>query len=162
MSSYRSESGEVLLASGSEDTYINFTKGPSQQKPILMSVVGDRLEFITRKKQFNTGIQALMFSRDGKVLFSSAGQKEVSVTPLRIEDRDLLSIEFGGYSDTSKSSEGETQRDEDDGGDLRIMDLDVRDQVIDDHPGYLIALVLSDSTVKVSWLQFLLMSVILA
>lgn len=161
MSSYTSDSGEVFLASGSEDTYINFTKGPSQQKPILMSVVGDRLEFITRKKQFNTGIQALMFSRDGKVLFSSAGQKEVSVTPLRIEDRDLLSVEFGGYSDAS-SSEGQTQRDEDDGGDLRVMDLDVRDQEIEDHPGYLIALVLSDSTVKVSWLQFLLMSVILA
>src|SRR5947207_12236739 len=113
-----------------------------------MSVQGDRLQYITRKKQYKTGIQALAFSRDGKVLFSSAGQKEIVISPLRVADEDILSVEFGGFSETSKSC-GDSARDDDDGGDLRIMGIDVRDEELDDVNGYLIALILSDSTVKV-------------
>jgi hypothetical protein len=108
-------------------------------------VENDTLEYITRKKQFKTGIQALTFSPDGKVLFSSAGQKEVATSFLRIENEDILSVEFGGFSDASKVENDS----DDDGGDLRVMGIDVRDELFGDVNGYLIALILSDSTVKV-------------
>lgn len=87
-----------------------------------------------------------MFSKDGKVMFSSAGQKEVNISPLRIEGRDIVSVEFGGYS----SSANQSNENEDAGGDLRIMGIDVRDETVDGVQGYLVALVLSDSTVKVT------------
>jgi hypothetical protein len=119
------------------------------------------LQYITRKKQFKTGIQDLAFSQDGKVLFSSAGRKEVAITPLRIEDEDILSVEFGGFSDASKA-ENDSARDDDDGGDLRVMGIDVRDRCFHGVNGYLVALILSDSTVKVDLLRVLLTLVVLA
>jgi hypothetical protein len=100
------QNGKLLLASGSEDTYINFTKG-------------------------------------------SAGQKEIAISPLRVEDQDILSVEFGGFSNAFKSESDGHGRDEDDGGDLRITGLDVRDKQLDGVDGYLIALIFSDSTIKV-------------
>jgi hypothetical protein len=90
----------------------------------------------------------MTFSNDGKILFSSAGQKEVFISPLRIGTEEIISVEFGGYSDISRIEE-EFQRDDDMGGDLRIMGIDVRDQIINGQIGYLVSLVLSDSTVKV-------------
>ena len=93
-----------------------------------------------------------MFSKDGKVMFSSAGQKEVCITPLRIEGRDIVSVEFGGYSDIAKSEEDSREND-DSSGDLRIMGIDVREQTVDGANGYLVALALSDSTVKVNDLK---------
>jgi hypothetical protein len=114
------------------------------------------LRFLGRKKQFNTGIQALGFSSNGKVLFSSAGQKEVSTTSLRLGDEDILSVEFGGFSDNAKIFDGGIERDEDDGGDLRIMGLDVIDYSVGGEDGWLVALVFSDSTLKVKQIEDLL------
>ena len=102
------------------------------------------MKLVHRKKQFNTGIQALTLSKDGGILFSSGGQKEVAVSQLRIEEEDILSVEFGGY----RSDEYTPARNPEFGGDLRIMGIDAREQKIEDEEGYLIALVLSDSTVK--------------
>ena len=110
--------------------------------------MNNELEFVHRKKQFNTGIQALVFSSDGKVMFSSAGQKEVCISPVCIEGRDIMSVEFGGYSDNMKPAEDSREND-DLGGDLRIMGIDVRDETVEDVQGYVVALALSDSTVKV-------------
>lgn len=106
------------------------------------------MEFIHRKKQFNTGIQAVVFSKDGSVMFSSAGQKEVCVSFVQVEGREIMLVEFGGYSDNAKSEE-ESNGNDDTGGDLRIMGIDVRDEILDGMSGYLVALALSDSTVKV-------------
>jgi len=83
-------------------------------------------------------------------MFSSAGAKEVSTSPLRINGHDILSVELGGFSSDTKSDDTTNDRDDDLGGDLRIMGIDVRDQKMVDVRGYLVALVLSDSTVKVS------------
>ena len=74
----------------------------------------------------------------------------MSITPLRIDEEDLISVEFGGFSDTVKTTDGGSSRADDEGGDLRIMGLDVRDQSMGGKRGYLIALAFSDSTVKVS------------
>lgn len=115
---------------------------------MLIIVENDTLEFVHRKKQFNTGIQALVFSKDGKVMFSSAGQKEVCVSAIQVEGRDIMSVEFGGYSNNAKSDE--SNGNDDAGGDLRIMGIDVRDELLDGVNGYLVGLALSDSTVKVS------------
>jgi len=82
-------------------------------------------------------------------MFSSAGAKEVSTSPLRVNGRDILSVEFGGFSSDTKLDDATNDRDDDLGGDLRIMGIDVRDQKMGDVNGYLVALVLSDSTVKV-------------
>jgi len=82
-------------------------------------------------------------------MFSSAGAKEVSTSPLRINGHDLLSVEFGGFSSDTNPDETTNDRDDDLGGDLRIMGIDVRDEKMGDVQGYLVALVLSDSTVKV-------------
>jgi len=108
-------------------------------------VRNDELELVHRKKQFNTGIQALAFSKDGKIMFSSAGKKEMSASSIRIGEEDITSVEFGGYS----NGEDILERDTDSGGDLRIMGLDVRDTKIGYEDGYMVSLVLSDSTVKV-------------
>lgn len=116
---------------------------------MLIIVEDNTLEFVHRKKQFNTGIQALVFSKDGKVMFSSAGQKEVCVSAVQVDGRDIMSVEFGGYSDNAKSEE-ESNGNDDAGGDLRIMGIDVRDELLDGVNGYLVGLALSDSTVKVS------------
>lgn len=140
--------GEVLFASGSEDTYINFTECRLHLGYVLTLVRDNDLHCIHRKKQHNTGIQALAFSEDGKVLVSSAGQKEASLSLLRINHTDIISLEFGGYS--NKTIEGYSiDRDEHWGGDLRIMGVDVRGQRTGDIDVYLVCLVLSDSSVKV-------------
>ena len=102
-----------------------------------------------RKKQFNTGVQTLTFSADGSIMFSSAGAKEASTSPLRINGHDILSVEFGGFSSDTNPDDATNDRDDDLGGDLRIMGIDVRDEKKGDVQGYLVALVLSDSTVKV-------------
>jgi len=59
-----------------------------------------------------------------------------------------MSVEFGGYSENIKPVEDSREND-DAGGDLRIMGIDVRDETVQDVQGYLVALALSDSTVKV-------------
>lgn len=82
-------------------------------------------------------------------MFSSAGQKEVAVSNLRVSGQSFISVEFGGYSSSSKMDTPKVQREDDDGGDLRIMAIDVRYEKVGGADGYLIALVLSDSTVKV-------------
>jgi hypothetical protein len=104
---------------------------------------------VHRKKQFNTGVQAITFSANGNVMFSAAGAKEVSTSPLRINSHDILSVEFGGFSGDIKADDETSDRDDDSGADLRVMDIDVRDHKIGHLQGYLVALVLSDSTVKV-------------
>ena len=143
-----SDSGEVLLASGSEDTYINFTEG---EFSLICAdeVRNGELMCVHRKKQFNTGVQALKFSADGSVMFSSAGAKEVSTSPLRISGHKIISVEFGGFSSDTKPADATIERDDYLGGDLRVMGIDVRAQKLGCVPGYLVALVLSDSTVKV-------------
>jgi len=73
----------------------------------------------------------------------------MSITPIRLDNENILSVEFGGFSNNMNSNDNDELRDEDEGGDLRIMALDIRDQVIRDRKGYLIALAMSDSTVKV-------------
>jgi len=73
----------------------------------------------------------------------------MSITPIRLDNENILSVEFGGFSNSMNSNDNEELRDEDEGGDLRIMALDIRDQVIRDRKGYLIALAMSNSTVKV-------------
>ena len=143
-----SRKSTVLLASGSEDTYINFTQGMAPAPWIANEVRHDSLEPVDRKKQYNTGVQALVFSPDGKVLFSSAGQKEVSVSPFRVGGKDIISVEFGGYSSVTRTED--TERDDNSGGDLRIMGIDVRDQTVCNEHVYLVSLVLSDSTIKVN------------
>jgi len=115
------------------------------------------LELVHRKKQFNAGIQALVFSDDGKTMFSSAGQKEVAVSQLRIAEMDITSVEFGGYS----NNEVVSARDSEHGGDLRIMGMDVRSKRMDNEEGYLVSLVFSDSAVKVSPSKIMLRIVIL-
>lgn len=78
-------------------------------------------------------------------MFSSAGQKEVAASQLRIGEEDITSVEFGGYS----NNEIVLPRDSEHGGDLRVMGMDVINQRMDDVEGYLVALVFSDSAVKV-------------
>jgi hypothetical protein len=117
---------------------------------VLTAVRDEDLLDVHRKKQFNTAVQALTFSTDGNVMFSSAGAKEVSTSALRIKGNDILSVEFGGFSSDTKLDNRTIDRDDDLGGDLRIMGIDVRDQKMGDVGGYLVALVLSDSTVKVT------------
>jgi hypothetical protein len=117
-------------------------------------VRGNSLETVDRKKQCNTGVQALAFSGDGKVMFSSAGQKEVAISPFRIGEEDIVSVEFGGFSSAGRTDD---QTVDDFGGDLRIMGIDVRDIIAG---VYLVLLVLSDSTVKVLPLETMLMSVV--
>ena len=116
---------------------------------MLTKVRNEELLFVHRKKQFNTGVQTLTFSADGGIMFSSAGAKEVSTSPLRINGHDILSVEFGGFSSDTNPDDATNDRDDDLGGDLRIMGIDVRDEKMGDVQGYLVALVLSDSTVKV-------------
>ena len=82
-------------------------------------------------------------------MFSSAGAQEVSTSPLRISRHDILSVEFGGFSNDTRPDDTTNDRNDDLGGDLRIMGIDVRDEKMGDVQGYLVALVLSDSTVKV-------------
>jgi hypothetical protein len=100
---------------------------------------------VYRKKQFNTAIQGLKFSDDGKVIFSTAAQKEVAVSQVRIGDDDVISVEFGGYS----KEEDKSLRDSDLGGDIRIMGIDAKAYQIDGRNGYLVCLVYSHSVIKV-------------
>jgi hypothetical protein len=118
------------------------------------------LETVDRKKQCNTGVQALAFSGDGKVMFSSAGQKEVAISPFRIGEEDIISVEFGGFSSAGRTDDQTVERNDDSGGDLRIMGIDVRDTIVDGTSVYLVLLVLSDSTVKVLTLETMLISVV--
>jgi hypothetical protein len=120
-------------------------------------VQNNELELVHRKKQFNTGVQALVFSKDGSTMFSSAGQKEVAVSQLRIGKEDITSVEFGGYS----NNEVVRTRDSEHGGDLRIMGMDARSQRMDNVEGYLVSLVFSDSAVKVLSSEIILSLVIL-
>jgi len=83
-------------------------------------------------------------------MFSSAGAKEVSTSPLRINGHDILSVEFGGFSSDTRLDGQPIERDDELGGDLRIMGIDARDHKMGVIDGYLIALVLSDSMVKVT------------
>lgn len=145
----QSSSGDIILASGSEDTYINFTEGKCQHLHKLRLVLDDSLNCIHRKKQCNTGVQALVFSENGRFMFSSAGQKAVNVSPLRIGGHDIVSVEFGGFSNTTDTVGTENGRDDQQGGDLRVMGIDVRNQTMEGLDGYAVAIVLSDSTVKV-------------
>jgi hypothetical protein len=108
-------------------------------------VQNNKLELVHRKKQFNTGIQALVFSKDGSIMFSSAGQKEVAVSQLQICEKDITSVEFGGYSNNETAWPQHLEH----GGDLRVIGMDVISQRMDDVEGYLVALVFSDSAVKV-------------
>ena len=115
----------------------------------LTGVKNDDLLCAHRKKQFNTGIQALAFSIDGAIMFSSAGEKEVSTSPLRIKGHDILSVEFGGFNNDRIAPDMTNDKDDESCGDLRVMGIDVRDYVLGDVDGYLVVLVLSDSAVKV-------------
>jgi hypothetical protein len=92
-------------------------------------------------------------------MFSSAGQKEASVSTLRIGNDDIVSVEFGGYSGINNGSDAAT--DDDSGGDLRVMGIDVRHQRIGEIDGYLVSVVLSDSAVKVTRLVCWLTVVVL-
>jgi hypothetical protein len=114
-----------------------------------MFVRNNELTCVHRKKQYNTGIQAVRFSEDGKVMFSSAGQKEVNVSHLRVGEEDMVSVEFGGFSTNGSLDNDKFERDDDMGGDLRIMGIDVRNKMVNAMEAYLISYVLSDSTVKV-------------
>jgi hypothetical protein len=145
----KSSVGDIILASGSEDTYINFTEGKFADPFKLRLVHDNSLKCIHRKKQCNTGVQALVFSNDGNFMFSSAGQKAVNISPLRIGEYDITSVEFGGFSSTTDTVGNENGRDDEQGGDLRVMGIDVRNQKVDAVDGYAVAIVLSDSTVKV-------------
>jgi hypothetical protein len=108
------------------------------------------MQYVSRKKQFNTGVQALAFSGDGQILFSSAGQKETAVSSLLVNGEQIISVEFGGFSSCAETTEGTGARNDDLGGDIRIMGIDVLDCVPCWEPGcYLVALVLSDSNIKV-------------
>jgi hypothetical protein len=82
-------------------------------------------------------------------LFSTGAQKKVSISSLVIGEEDIISVEFGGYSNDRDKSE----RDNDSGGDLRIMGIDVRDSKLGDLECFWTALVLSDSTVVVAPLK---------
>jgi hypothetical protein len=148
-----SSAGEAILASGSEDTYINFTEGPPALLSLLTLVRNNSLQCIQRKKQCNTGVQALIFSKDGKFMFSSGGQKAVNVSPLRVGDDDMVSVEFGGFSSTTRNIDDGSPRDEESGCDLRVMGVDARNQKVGDIDGYIIAIVLSDSTLNVFLLK---------
>jgi hypothetical protein len=148
-----SSAGKAILGSGSEDTYINFTEGLTACISLLTLVRDKSLQCIQRKKQCNTGVQALVFSDDGKFMFSSAGEKAVKVSPLRVGDDDMFSVEFGGFSSTMKNTDDASERDDELGSDLRVMGIDVRNQKVDDMDGYLIAIVLSDSTLNVFLLK---------
>ena len=120
-------------------------KVPSFQSLSLMAVTDNDFNLVYRKKQFNTAVQGLKFSEDGKVMFSSAAQKEAAVSQVRMGDDDILSVEFGGYS----KEENKSLRDSDLGGDIRIMGLDARAHKLDDRDGYLVCLVYSHSVIKV-------------
>ena len=138
----------MLLASGSEDTYINFTEGISSDENFVDLAHGDILKCVHRHKQYKTGITALAFSSDGNTLFSSAGQHEVSYSSLRIGQRDILSVELGGFS-KSAALNGHVRNSDDSVAYLRIMDLDVCDCEIEQEKAYHVATGLSDSTIKV-------------
>ena len=86
-------------------------------------------------------------------MFSSAGEKAVKVSPLRVGDDDMFSVGFGGFSSTMKNTDDASERDDELGSDLRVMGIDVRNQKVDDMDGYLIAIVLSDSTLNVFLLK---------
>jgi hypothetical protein len=119
------------------------------------------MQYISRKKQFNTGVQALAFSGDGHILFSSAGQKETGVSSLLVGGEQIISVEFGGFSNCTETTEGTVGRNDDLGGDIRIMGIDVLDCVPFWEAGcYLVALVLSDSSVKVLSLKKLMIVVL--
>lgn len=95
-------------------------------------------------------MQALAFSGDGQILFSSAGHKETAVSSLLVNEEQIISVEFGGFSSSTETTEGTGARNDDLGGDVRIMGIDVLDCVPCWEPGYyLVALVLSDSNIKV-------------
>jgi hypothetical protein len=100
---------------------------------------------VYRKKQFNTAIQGLKFSDDGKVMFSTAARKEVAVSQVRMGEDDVISVEFGGYSKEPDKS----VRDSDLGGDIRIMDVDAKAYKVFGRDGYLACLVYSHSVLKV-------------
>ena len=120
-------------------------KVPSFQSLHLMVVTDNNFNLVYRKKQFNTAVQGLRFSEDGKVMFLTAAQKEVAVSRVRMGDDDLVSVEFGGYS----KEEDKSLRGSDLGGDIRIMGIDVRARKLDDRDGYLVCLVYSHSIIKV-------------
>ena len=93
-------------------------------------------------------------------MFSSAGQKAVKVSPLRVGGDDVVSVEFGGFSNTTKNVDDSSERDEELGGDLRVMGIDVRNQKVDDIDGYAVAIVLSDSTLNVTLLKRALLTTV--
>lgn len=78
-------------------------------------------------------------------MFSTAAQKEVAVSRVRMGDDDIVSVEFGGYS----KQEDKSLRDSDLGGDIRIMGIDARAHKLGGHQGYLVCLVYSHSAIKV-------------
>ena len=56
---------------------------------------------------------------------------------------------MGSAINTTDTVVHENGRDDEQGGDLRVMGIDVRNQKVDTVDGYAVAIVLSDSTVKV-------------
>jgi len=139
---------EMLFASGSEDTYINFTEGISSHESFVDLVHGDTLRCVHRHKQYKTGIMSIAFSSDGNILFSSAGQHEASFSSLRIGKKDIISVELGGFS-KSTAPNGDVSNNDDSVADLRIMSLTVCDCEIKQEKAYYVATGLSDSTIKV-------------
>ncbi|KAJ4325986.1 WD repeat-containing protein 6 [Neodidymelliopsis sp. IMI 364377] len=118
-------SGDCLVATGAEDTDIKifqYTDGEPVCKRTL--------------RRHTTGIQHLQWSDDGKYLFSSAGSEEFYIWRVRTE---LAVVDVGVVCEHVYIPESEFS-------DLRIMSFDVTKR----DTAYLIAMVFSDSSVKVS------------
>jgi WD40 repeat protein len=114
-----------LIATGAEDTDIK----------IFQYVKGELVCRRTLRKH-TTGIQHLQWSDDGKYLFSSAGSEEFYIWRVRFLE---TTVSIGVVCEYVYSPESEFS-------DLRIMSFDVTRQ----GSAYTIAMVFSDSSIKVS------------
>ncbi|KAF3050735.1 hypothetical protein E8E11_007702 [Didymella keratinophila] len=120
----------TLIATGAEDTDIK----------ISTYEAGELVCKRTLRKH-TTGIQHLQWSSDGEYLFSSAGSEEFYIWRVRcLPGTGSTSMDIGIVCEHVYAPESEEQ-------DLRILSFDL---VRHDENSYTIALVFSDSSVKVS------------
>ncbi|KAF2500999.1 hypothetical protein BU16DRAFT_569262 [Lophium mytilinum] len=128
-----------LIATGAEDTDIKIFEYTSHG---LTSTAPSSLRCLRTLRKHMTGIQHLMWSEDGKYLFSSGGREEFFVWRIRM----LPIIGVGAVCEATCESESDVP-------DLRIMSFSVHKQSVENiqkqGEQYVISMAYSDSTIRI-------------
>ena len=123
-----------LIATGAEDTTVRICKSIEK-----FATCEQPIDCLAVLRKHTTGIQKLLWSRDGLYLFSAAGKEEFHIW--RAQSIPCVNIGIVHVGACRLISED---------GDLRIMDFDVEKQASSDDPqsSYLIAMGYSDSSIR--------------